>query len=370
MTAAHRTGPPFRAEHIGSLLRPESLRKAFRDFSAGRIDAGAFRAEQDRSIREVVALQENLGFQAVSDGEFRRVSYWAHFVEATAGLEVERSRFDFRGEDGKTTHFLAPKIAGKVRRERAISGEEFDFLKAVAGVTPKITMPSPPTMHFWARPGQAKAAGYPDDDAYLADLAKVFREEIADLCRRGATYLQLDEVPLAMLCDDTLRARVKADGDDPQRLVQRYVDLFNECLAGKPDSLTVGLHLCRGNFKGQWLSEGGYQAVAEKMFNEIDVDAFFLEYDTPRAGDFAPLAAVPETKSVVLGLVSTKTAELEDVDALVRRVEEAGRYIDLDRLAVSPQCGFASTVAGNPVTLDTEKAKLGLVQEVARRVWG
>ena len=370
MTATHRTHPPFRAEHIGSLLRPDTLRKAFRDFSEGRIDAGAFHAEQDRSIREVVALQEELGFQAVNDGEFRRISYWAHFVEATDGLEVEQSRFDFHDDQGKVTHFLAPKIAGKVKRGRSISGEEFDFLKSVASVTPKITMPSPPTMHFWAKPGQAKAAGYPDEDAFLADLAMVFREEIADLCGRGATYIQLDEVPLAMLCDDRLRARVKADGDNPDDLVQRYVDLFNDCLAGKPDSLTVGMHLCRGNFKGQWLSEGGYQYVAEKIFNEINVDAFFLEYDTARAGDFAPLAAVPDMKSVVLGLVSTKTTEMEDADALVRRVEEAGRHIDMDRLAVSPQCGFASTVAGNPVTLDTEKAKLGLVQEVARRVWG
>jgi 5-methyltetrahydropteroyltriglutamate--homocysteine methyltransferase len=370
MAPTHRTHPPYRAEHIGSLLRPESLRKAHREHAEGRIDAAAFRAEQDRAVREVVALQESLGFRAVTDGEFRRVSYWAHFVEATDGLEVETARFDFHDDQDRVTHFLAPRIAGPVRRGRSISGDEFDFLRSVATATPKLTMPSPPTMHFWGRSGAARAAGYADEEAFFADLARVYREEIADLCARGATYLQLDEVPLAMLCDPALRARVQADGDDPDALVRRYVELFNSCLAGRPDSLTVGVHLCRGNFKGQWLSEGGYQTVAERMFNEIAVDAFFLEYDTPRAGDFAPLAAVPATKSVVLGLVSSKTPVLEDPDALVRRVEEAGRHIDVARLAVSPQCGFASTVAGNPVTLDTERAKLALVQEVARRVWG
>ena len=380
-----RTAPPFRAEHVGSLLRPESLRRAYREFSDGRIDAAAFRAEQERSIREVVALQEQLGFRAVNDGEFRRVSYWAHFVEATEGLEVAEARFEFHDDGGRVTRFLAPKIVGKVRRGRPISGEEFDFLKEVTRavsqpamsqpampnpVTPKLTMPSPPTMHFWGRAGAAREAGYADEDAFFADLARVYREEIADLAARGATYLQLDEVPLAMLCDGKLREKTRADGDDPDALVQRYVDLFNACLAGRPENLTVGLHLCRGNFKGQWLSEGGYRYVAEKLFNEIEVNAFFLEYDTPRAGDFAPLAAVPEDKMVVLGLVSSKTAELEDADALLRRVEEASRFIPLERLAVSPQCGFASTVAGNPVTFDTQKAKLTLVQEVARRVWG
>ena len=370
MTESTRTNPPFRAEHVGSLLRPAFLRQAYRDFSAGRMDAGAFRGEQERAIREVVALQESLGFQSVNDGEFRRRSYWAHFVEATDGLEVERSRFDFHDEAGGATHFLAPKIAGKVKRSRSISGEEFDFLRSVTRAIPKITMPSPPTMHFWGKPGAARAVGYADEDEFFADLARVYREEIADLAGRGATYIQLDEVPLAMLCDGALREKVKAGGEDPDALVNSYVTLFNACLEGRPDTMTVALHLCRGNFKGQWLSEGGYSAIAEKMFNEIDVDTFFLEYDTPRAGDFAPLAAVPKHKSVVLGLVSTKTARMERPDDLARRIDGAARHIPLERLAVSPQCGFASTVAGNPVTADTQKAKLALVQETARRVWG
>jgi 5-methyltetrahydropteroyltriglutamate--homocysteine methyltransferase len=370
MNAPIRPTPPFRAEHIGSLLRPRPLREAYKAFADGRMDEAAFRAAQDESIRTVVAMQEALGFQGVGDGEFRRSSYWAHFVEATAGLDVAQARFDFHDDAGHSTHFLAPDITGPVRRGHSISGAEFDFLQATARATPKLTMPSPPTMHFWAKAGAARRAGYADDRAYFADLARVFQEEIADLAARGATYLQLDEVPLAMLCDPALREQVRADGDDPDVLVDDYIRLINAALAGRPAHFTVGLHLCRGNFKGQWLSSGGYQYVAERMFAGIEVDAFFLEYDTPRAGDFAPLAAVPRNKRVVLGLVSSKTATLEPPDELVRRIEAADKHLPVAQLGISPQCGFASTVAGNPVTEDVQQAKLALVQEVARRVWG
>lgn len=370
MDSGLQSGPPFRAEHVGSLLRPAVLRNAFRDFNGGRIDADRFREVQDQCIREVVALQEELGFQGVNDGEFRRASYWSHFVEATEGFGVARSRFDFHDDTGQVTHFLSPKVTGKIRRARPISGDEFDFLKSVTTHTPKVTLPSPPTMHFWAKPGSSKAGGYADDEAYLADLTRVFQEEIADLAARGATYLQIDEVPLAMLCDETLRERVRADGDDPDALVGRYVDLINACLAGRPRGMTVGMHLCRGNFKGQWLSEGSYGYVAERIFNDINVDAFFLEYDTPRAGDFTPLQNVPDNKSVVLGLISSKTTALEPVDSLLARIDEASRYLPVERLAISPQCGFASAVSGNPISLEDEKRKLGLVQEVASKVWG
>lgn len=370
MRAPNQPAPPFRAEHIGSLLRPPALRQAYKAFADGRMDAAAFRAAQDESIRGVVAMQEALGFHGVGDGEFRRISYWAHFVEATAGLAVAPARFDFHDDAGGSTHFLAPDIVGPVRRGASISGDEFDFLRATTHATPKLTMPSPPTMHFWAKAGAARRAGYGDDGAYFADLARVYQEEIADLAARGATYLQLDEVPLAMLCDPALRAQVQADGEDPDALVEAYIHLINAALAGRPDGFTVGLHLCRGNFKGQWLSAGGYQYVAERMFAGIEVDAFFLEYDTPRAGDFAPLAAVPAHKHVVLGLVSTKTPVLEPADDLVRRIEAADRHLPLSQLGISPQCGFASTVAGNPVTEDDQRAKLALVQEVAARVWG
>ena len=366
---AARINPPFRAEHVGSLLRPARLRRAFREFNAGSIDADAFRAIQDESIRDVVRMQQDVGLELVTDGEFRRKSYWSHFVEAVDGLDVAQSRFDFHDDTGQPTHFLSPHVAGKVTRARAISGAEFDFLDTVAEVTPKITVPSPPTMHFWGQPGAAVSAGYPDDDAYLADLAKIYQEELADLAARGATYVQIDEVPLAMLCDPDLRARIEANGENPDQDVQRYVDLMNACVANRPDGLTVAMHLCRGNFKGRWLTEGSYGYVARKLFNDIQVDAFFLEYDTERAGGFEPLAAVPDDKVVVLGLVSTKTPVLENRDDLIRRIEEASRFLPMDRLALSPQCGFASTVAGNPVTVEDQIAKLGLIVNVAAEVW-
>lgn len=365
-----KTRPPFRAEHVGSLLRPAELRAAYRQFADRALDADGFRAVQDRCIRDVVTLQQDLGFEAVNDGEFRRVSYWAHFVDGTDGLDVTEARFDFHNRQGEATPFLAPLVTGPLRRAHAISGGEFDYLNSVATVVPKVTLPSPPTMHFWTRKGAAANAGYADDGAFFADLAAVFRDEIADLAARGARYIQLDEVPLAMLCDPDLRDRLRADGEDPDRLITAYVDLINGALNGRPADMTVAMHLCRGNFKGKWLSEGGYGYVAERLFNDIEVDGFFLEYDTPRAGDFAPLAAVPDGKTVVLGLISSKTPELEDPAALARRIDEACQFIPLDQLALSPQCGFASTVAGNPLTLDDQIAKLRLVVEVARDVWG
>jgi 5-methyltetrahydropteroyltriglutamate--homocysteine methyltransferase len=225
-------------------------------------------------------------------------------------------------------------------------------------------------MHFWTRKGAAVGAGYANDGAFFAELARIYREEIADLAARGARYLQIDEVPLAMLCDPDLRERLKADGEDPDALITAYVDLINHSIKDRPDDMAVAMHLCRGNFKGKWLSEGGYAYVAERLFNDIQVDGFFLEYDTPRAGDFTPLAAVPSNKVVVLGLVSSKTPVLEDKAALARRIDEAAQYIPLDQLALSPQCGFASTVAGNPVTQDDEIAKLQLIVDTAREVWG
>ena len=368
MTTARK--PPFRAEHVGSLLRPARLREAFRDLGSGALTQEVFRSIQDESIRDVVRMQESVGLEAVTDGEFRRASYWSHFVDGIEGLGTEQARFDFHDHSGQGLHFIAPKVTGRLKRSRSLSGDELDFLQNETSSTVKITMPSPPTMHFWADRASAKAAGYSGDDAFFADLAEVYRQEIRDLAAAGATYIQLDEVPLAMLCDETVRERVRAEGDDPGAVVGRYLDLINSSLRDRPETLTVAMHLCRGNFKGKWLTEGGYAAVADRLFNEIDVDAFFLEYDSPRAGDFAPLASVPSDKSVVLGLVSSKTPQLEEADALERRLEEASDHMPLDRLAISPQCGFASAVSGNPVTFEDEVAKLELVVRVARRVWG
>jgi 5-methyltetrahydropteroyltriglutamate--homocysteine methyltransferase len=367
MTA--NANPPFRADHVGSLLRPKELTHAFREASAGKMTAEAFKAVQDRAIRDAVRLQEELGLQAITDGEFRRASYWSHFVEAVDGLSVGPAIFTFSDDHGHKQNFLSPQVTGKVRRARSISGGELDFLKSATGRTPKVTMPSPPSMSFWGS-RETFHATYPDVEEYYADLARVFREEIADLGQRGARFIQMDDVPLAMLCDESIRASVKKAGEDPDGELDRFIRLFNECLAGRPKDMVAAIHICRGNFKAHYLSKGGYDTVAEQLFNEADVDAFFLEYDTPRAGDFSPLKHLPKGKLVVLGLVSTKTPALESADALMRRIDEAAKYAPLDQLALSPQCGFASTVAGNPVTVEDEKAKLRLVVDVAGRVWG
>ncbi len=362
--------PPFRAEHVGSLLRPKELTQAFRAHSEGSLDQAGFTEIQDRAIRDVVALQEEAGLRLVTDGEFRRPSYWAHFVNRVDGLTIRQARFRFRDDHGDETDFTAPHVEAKVRRTRGISTDEFAFLDKVATAMPKITLPSPSTMHFWRGAEGIDPGAYGDAEAYFDDLAAVYQTEITALADMGARYLQIDEVPLAMLCDTEVRNRLATSGEDPDELTDAYVRLTNQALAGRPDSVTVGMHLCRGNFKGRYLSEGGYEAVAERLFNDINVDAFFLEYDTPRAGDFAPLRQVPADKSVVLGLVSSKLPELEPVDQLRARIDEAARFIDLERLGLSPQCGFASTVAGNPVTIDDQKAKLSLVVETANLVWG
>jgi 5-methyltetrahydropteroyltriglutamate--homocysteine methyltransferase len=348
--------PPFRAEHIGSLLRPEALRAAHRRLTLGQIDATAFRAAQDAAIADAVRLQESLGFRAVTDGEFRRVSYWAHFLDAIDGLKLGEARFAFRNEAGERIPFIGPHVEGPLRRKRGISTEEFGFLRGVSRSLPKITMPSPATFHFW----------HGRNRDWFADMAKIYQDEISALARMGCRYLQLDDVPFAMLCDPAIREAVKK----PKQLTREYVELTNACIAARPADMIVALHVCRGNFKGAYLSEGGYGEVAEHVFGELDVDAYFLEYDTARAGDFAALRHVPDKKPVVLGLVSSKVPELEDRATLIARIEEAARILPLQRLGLSPQCGFASAVTGNPVTEADQTAKLRLVAEVAREVWG
>jgi 5-methyltetrahydropteroyltriglutamate--homocysteine methyltransferase len=362
--------PPFRADHIGSLLRPPRLRQAFRERAANTLSENEFRRIQDDSIRDVVRLQQEAGLGVVTDGEFRRGSYWSRFVELTEGLAVREARFKFRDEHGHEQSFTAPYVEGTVRRRGPIALDEFDFLRRVAAATPKITLPSPSTMHFWRGSGYVGPGIYADPAAFFHDLAAVYRAEIADLGRAGCRYVQLDEVALAMLCDPNACAQVRADGGDPERLADLYIDAINAAVAGHPAEMTIGVHMCRGNFKGKYLAEGGYHGIAEKLFQRAAVSHFLLEFDTPRAGDFAPLRFVPKEKGVVLGLVSSKTPALEPLDALRRRVDEASRHIGLDRLAISPQCGFASTVAGNPVTEAVERAKLGRVVEAAHAIWG
>ena len=363
-------GPPYRAEHIGSLLRPASLTAAFRAWSAGEIDDARFRRVQDECIREVVALQEEIGLRVVTDGEFRRASYWGHFLGPVAGLGTAAAIYRFRDDSGEEASFLAPQVESRVRRRESIGGPAFDFLAGVARATSKVTMPSPPTFHFWRGRDTFAPGTYEDPAEFFSDLAKVYREEIADLAARGARYLQLDDVPLVMLCDPDIRGRLARDGEDADALIDLYLASINDALSDRPANLVVGLHLCRGNHRGKHLASGGYEPIAERLFNELAVDAFFLEYDGERAGGFEPLRFLPEGRRAILGLVSSKSTALESAADLARRLDEASRHIPLDRLGVSPQCGFASTVGGNPITPDIQRRKLGQVVAAARAVWG
>ncbi len=358
---------PFRADHIGSLLRPKNLREAFRRHSLGQIPERELGAIQDESIRDVVRLQENCGLQVVTDGEFRRISYWEKFVRLTSGLEVKDAVFTFHDQDGHESKFTAPYVSGKVSRQGSITLDEFSFLRTVTDRAGKITLPAPSTMHFYRFTGWGSA--YPDAEAFFADLGKVYQEEIRDLARAGCPYVQLDEVAIAILCDPAARQRVAAAGKDPDRLVDLYIEAINEAVKDAPAEMSIGVHVCRGNYKGMYLSEGGYDSVAERFFGRTDVDHFLLEFDTPRAGGFAPLRLVPKEKGVVLGLVSSKTPAREPIDVLRRRTDEAARYIDLERLAISPQCGFASTMGGNPVTEEDQRAKLKLCVDAAQAIW-
>src|SRR5260221_7192082 len=352
----------FRADHVGSLLRPKKLREAFRAHSEKKIDDQALRAAQDEAIRDVVKLQKDCGLEVNHGGEFRRISYWEKFVRLTKGLEVRDAEFTFHDAEGHESKFTAPYVSGKVSRAEPITLDELGF-----GNT-KITMPAPSTMHFYRFTDWGSA--YDKAESFFKDLGKVYQAEIADLAKAGCKYVQIDEVAVAILCDPAAREKVKARGENPDRLVDLYIDAINEAVKGRPKGMTVGVHVCRGNYKGMHLSEGGYDSVAERFFGRCNVDHFLLEFDTPRAGSFAPLRFVPKGKGVVLGLVSSKTPQLEPQDLLKRRTEEASRHIDLANLAISPQCGFASTIVGNPVTEADEKAKLRLCTEAARAIWG
>ena len=363
--------PPYRADHVGSLLRPIKLKNAFRQRAANAITADAFAMVMDEAVRAVVALQERCGLAVANDGEYRRGSYWSRFVERMEGFRVGPAVYKFRDEHGCEVDFTAPYISGKLKRVQPIALDELEFLAgALTSAAAKVTLPSAPTMQFYGG-GQAIDPGvYSSREEMFADLGRAYQEEICALHGAGLRYVQIDEVPLAMLCDPSIRVQVRAKGEDPERLVDLYIDALNQSVADLPADMVVGMHMCRGNFKGNYLSEGGYEHVAERIFNRINVNHFLLEYDTPRAGDFQALKFVPKNKGVVLGLVSTKKPELELLDDLKQRIDEASRYADMDRLAVSPQCGFASTVAGNPVTEADEIAKLSRVVETARAVWG
>lgn len=362
--------PPVRADHIGSLLRPAPLRQAFRAFHNGQIDEATFAAAQDTAICDAVKLQEEVGLPIVTDGEFRRGSYWSRFVERTEGLGVADARFHFHDEQGQELTFTAPFVTGKVVRRNPIALDEFRFLARHTNTLAKITLPAPSTMHFWRGADYAALGVYLSPRDFFRDLSQVYRAEIADLVAAGCHYIQLDEVALAMLCDPAVRARVAADGSDPHELIDLYVEAIAEALADAPDNVAIGVHLCRGNFKGKYLAEGGYDQIGKALFGCSGVTHFLLEFDSSRAGDFKPLRFVEPDKGVVLGLISSKIAALENVEDLLARIDDAAQWIDKDSLAVSPQCGFASTVAGNPLSEADQRAKLLRCVEVARAAWG
>ncbi len=364
--------PPFRADHVGSFLRPPELLAARERFGAGEIDRAALRAVEDQAIRAVVKMQEDAGMLGITDGEFRRTFFHVDFLEQLAGVVATGAvtvKFHNRSGD---VDFAPPvmSVTGRVAHVRPIQRDDFAFLASVTTRTPKVSIPSPTMLHFRGGRAAISAEAYPELDRFFDDVAAAYRAEIRSLAAAGCRYLQLDDTNLAYLCDPEMRRGVRARGDDPDELPRRYARFINAAIADKPQGLTICVHLCRGNFKSAWVAEGGYEPVAEVLFNELAVDGYFLEYDDERSGDFAPLRFVPRGKRVVLGLVSSKVGALESADELARRIDEAARYVPLDQLALSPQCGFSSTVHGNDITPDVQAAKLRLVVDTALRVWG
>jgi methionine synthase II (cobalamin-independent) len=371
---------PFRADQVGSLLRVPELRAAHEKSLKGQYGAAALKELQDRCIRDVIRMQESVGLHAITDGEYRRTSFHADFIEKLEGaraagrLDVKDTASGFDGEKGSEGKPFAPRafaITGRLRHTRAIEVENFRFVKANTSRTPKQTMPSP-TMLLRGGRGAVSAEAYPHLEEFHADIVKVYREELRQLGEAGCRYVQLDDTNFAFLCDPVLAETYRRDGYDLARLPGQFADLINAAIAGRPAGMTVGIHLCRGNSSGQWAARGGYEPVAEVLFAGVDADAYFLEYDDERSGGFEPLRFLPRgsAKRVVLGLVSTKTPSLEPKDALKRRVEAAAKYVPLESLCLSPQCGFASTFRGNPISEDIQRRKLERVVEVATEVWG
>jgi 5-methyltetrahydropteroyltriglutamate--homocysteine methyltransferase len=372
---AKRTSPPFRADHVGSLLRPPELLRARERFAAGEIDADELRATEDDAIRSVVRMQEDVGLQDATDGEFRRGSWHMDFIYSLGGVvqSEERLAVHFHGEQGDID-FTPPlhKVVEPLRIDETIFGEHFEFLQScVTTALPKLTIPSPSMVHYRGGRASIDEGIYPDDDSFWTDLTAAYADEVRRLYDLGCRYLQFDDTSLAYLNDPNQRAEIAARGDDAEHLHVRYIENINRALASKPEDMAITTHMCRGNFRSSWVAEGSYDFVAEALFNELNVDGYFMEWDDERSGGFEPLRFVPKgSKQVVLGLVTTKRGALESKDELKRRIDEASRYVALDQLCLSPQCGFSSTVEGNVLSYDEEVAKLRLIVEVAEEVWG
>ncbi len=377
---ANPEGLGLHVDHVGSLLRPPALREA-RDrilgvqdanSNLGAHDSAELREIENDHIRDVVALQEEAGLSLVTDGEFRRRSWWSDVYLSLTGTGVSydgRSDVKFVNAGGETRPMPSTVIDGKVRSGGSVNTAPFAFLKEVATVTPKICLPSPTMLHF-LRDAAVFDSAYPDPEDFWADVVGAFRGEVAALAEAGCRHIQLDEVMLTFLCDPRHREMARARGEDPDELIERYAKVDNDILNPRPDGVAATIHMCRGNLNAFWGAEGGYEPAAEAMFNRIDVDGYLLEYDTPRAGDFTPLRHAPKGKTVLLGLMSTKENALESTDDLRRRIDEAGRHLDHDQLGICPQCGFSTNVFGTHFTIEDEKKKLARLVEVADRVWG
>jgi 5-methyltetrahydropteroyltriglutamate--homocysteine methyltransferase len=368
-----RTRPPFRADHVGSFLRPKYLLDAREQRAKGEITAEQLRAVEDKAITEIVKFQQDVGLQSITDGEFRRTYFHIDFLEQLGGVKTDIP-VTIRKPDG--TEELAPpvmRVIDKVTHAKNIQRADFEFLKSqvAAANTPKVTIPSPTMLHFrGGRAGISKEA-YPElDPAFYDDVAKAYGDELRSLAAAGCTYVQMDDTNMAYLCDEKMREAARQRGDDPNELPHRYAGFINKVVAQKPEGMTLAMHLCRGNFKSTHAAAGNYEPVAEALLAEMNLDAYFMEYDDDRSGDFRPLRFLPKGKVVVLGLVTTKFGEMESKDALKRRIDEASKYAPLEQLALSPQCGFSSTVHGNNIAVEAQRNKLRLVVEVAQEVWG
>jgi 5-methyltetrahydropteroyltriglutamate--homocysteine methyltransferase len=365
--------PPFRADHVGSLLRPPELLRARDRFKNGEISAPELRTIEDASILGAVRMQEEAGLQGVTDGEFRRGSWHMDFLYRLGGATKvqDNLKVQFHNEKGDIEFTPAAlRVTGKLTLKECIFGDDFSYLKSITRRTPKLTIPSPSMIHYRGGRAAIDAAVYPDMKQFWRDLSAAYADEVEQLGRLGCTYLQLDDTSLAYLNDPAQRAHMAQIGGDADNQHLVYIDLINGALEKKPAGMTVCTHLCRGNFRSSWVAAGGYDHVAEALFGRLNVDGFFLEYDDERSGGFEPLRFVPKGKMVVLGLVTSKRGAIESKDALKRRIDEAARFVPLDQLCLSPQCGFSSTVEGNALTVDQQAAKLRLIVETAREVWG
>lgn len=366
--------PPFRADHVGSLLRPAALHTARAEHAAGRVTADELKTVEDQAIRDVVAMQRDLGLHSATDGEFRRSSWHMDFIYQLGGINAsaEQIKVQFRNADGSLEFTTAAlHVDGPIQLPATIFGDHFTFLKSIVdpGITPKLTIPSPSMVHYRGGRAAIDPAVYRDEDQFWDDLSAAYAKQVAGVAALGCRYLQLDDTSLAYLNDPAQRAALNARGDDAEHQHLRYIKQINAALAGRPEGLRVTTHMCRGNFRSSWAAEGSYDFVAEALFSELSVDGFFLEYDDPRSGGFAPLRFVPKGKMVVLGLVTTKRGELETKDLLKRRIEEAAQYVPIEQLCLSPQCGFSSTVEGNTLNHDEQVAKLSLIVETAEEIW-